>query len=1082
MTLRVGRLERMWLPRVGGFVWTPDAFGIGKFLKLRDGRAVVEIRRSVVVSESHEYDPTDLRHAYLPLQSRVYHQRNGNWYLGRVLDRYVDSSNTSYLVKFPGFQPIELAEDELAVRCLMPLQEPAVVLASWALEAQFLADHRDVALAALADARRLSRSLGGLLSASVELLPHQIEVVRRVTEDPIQRYLLADEVGMGKTIEACALICQTLLDKPDATVVVALPEALFMQWRDELRNRFGITEDDERVRLIAFATLTTHKLPECDLLVVDEAHHLVGRASGLHTPEFERLANLAAASPKLLLLSATPVLADDNATLALLHLLDPHAYPLSDLESLRNRLRLRQEFGRVLLGLDPEAPGFLLQDVLADFAALAPDDVVGRGLVAEAEEAIASGEPDAIPRPVHALRDHITETYRLNQRLLRTRRRDVEGWEIPQRVAVMSSETDPDPSTRDAWEVLEDWRAQALSVLAHARSDDSFRDLERGCSDLFATRVEALGAGVRTFLAAMEGGAAGELALDRRIDADGALRSRAARIRAALNAGGRAAASAGLLHRALREAEAEHANATRLVAFSSDTALVEAIPPALSRLRGFGVDHLVTSRMSREEVETALKSFWSAPAPAVLICDRSGEEGLNLQACQGIVHLDVPLDPLRVEQRIGRLDRIGRASGTIRHWVQAPSVDPDSPWQQWLELLRAGFSLFDRTIADVQFVLDDVLAEAKLDLLYQRLGEPAARARVSTALSEERRRLDEQFALDRLEMGASDAGQLFERLTEAETADRKFAKAMSGWWEKVLRLDRYVPDDSSGDRFVLRWRNSTLAPREPWEQEVAATLDVPLTYERSVALEHPGTRLVRSGNPLVEVLPRFLRYDDRGTAFATWRTDPRLPDSVVGEWIGFRLTYAIELDADRIAAALGEVSGVSLGAVRRRADLLFAPWVETVFVDSLLNPVTDPDLIKILKRPYQKAGPFPGAGDTNLADARSALGDVLDARRFTELCMAVKGRRFELIESRAEYQERLAEARSRARTQLAVRAERLERRADAQRREFGREDMTWRAETLVIQAITEALDGQLARLDSVGLIVASRQPPAAGKQ
>ena len=107
MTLRVGRLDRMWLPRVGGFVWTPDEFGIGKFLELRDGRAMVEIRRSVVVSESHEYAPTDLRHAYLPLQSRVYHQRHGSWYLGRVLDRYVDSSNTSYLVKFPGFQPIE---------------------------------------------------------------------------------------------------------------------------------------------------------------------------------------------------------------------------------------------------------------------------------------------------------------------------------------------------------------------------------------------------------------------------------------------------------------------------------------------------------------------------------------------------------------------------------------------------------------------------------------------------------------------------------------------------------------------------------------------------------------------------------------------------------------------------------------------------------------------------------------------------------------------------------------------------------------------------------------------------------------
>ena len=280
----------------------------------------------------------------------MYHERNGNWYLGRVLDRYVDGTSTSYLVKFPGYQPIELAEVDLSVRCLTPVQEPAEVLASWALEAQFLADHRDSALSALSDARRLSRSLGGLLSAAVELLPHQIEVVRRVTEDPIQRYLLADEVGMGKTIEACAIVCQTLLDKPDGRVVIAVPDALFTQWSDELRTRFGIAQDDDRVRLTGFDLLMTDSPPPCDLLVVDEAHHLVGRASRLETPEFRRLAEVAASAPRLLLLSATPVLADDNATLALLHLLDPYAFPLSDLESLRDRLRLRQQYGRVLFG------------------------------------------------------------------------------------------------------------------------------------------------------------------------------------------------------------------------------------------------------------------------------------------------------------------------------------------------------------------------------------------------------------------------------------------------------------------------------------------------------------------------------------------------------------------------------------------------------------------------------------------------------------------------------------------------------------------------------------------------------------
>ena len=715
--------------------------------------------------------------------------------------------------------------------------------------------------------------------------------------------------------------------------------------------------------------------------------------------------------------------------------------------------------------------------MLADFAALSTDDTVAAALRASADEAISSGDTEAIRRAVHALRDHITETYRLNQRLLRTRRRDVEGWEIPQRSAVLSCDVDADGRVVDAWELLEDWRAQAISRLASMQQHDRDADFERRCSVMFASLVEALGAGVDPFLKALLDAPRADPELDRRVDSDGGLKDRARRVAEGGDPVARARGSARMIDQALRELETEHGSGARVVAFSSDPSLVDAIPTELSRLRGFGVVHPATRRMSPDEIQTSINRFWSATAPAVLLCDRAGEEGLNLQGCHGIVHLDLPLDPLRIEQRIGRLDRIGRASGAIRQWIQLPSIEPASPWQQWLELLKVGFSLFDRTIADVQFVLDGILDEALRDLLRMRLGEADAGHRLATALSEERRRLDEQFALDRLEMGESDAHHLFERLTEAEAADRKFAKAMSGWWEKVLRLDRYVPDDSAGDRFVLRWRDSTLAPREPWEDEIERALDVPLTYDRRVALDHAGTRLVRSGNPLVEVLPRFLRYDDRGTAFATWRTDPRLPDSVQGEWVGFRLTYAVELDADALVSALSDVPGVSLGGVRRRADLLFAPWVETVFVDSSLELVTDPDLVKVLKRPYQTAGPYPGAGDTNLADARSALSGVLEPRHFAELCAAIKGRRFELVEGRPEYQERLAEARLRARTELSVRAERLERRAAAQRREFGAGDMTSGAETAVIQAITEALAGQLARLDSVGLMILSRMRP-----
>jgi ATP-dependent helicase HepA len=633
-----------------------------------------------------------------------------------------------------------------------------------------------------------------------------------------------------------------------------------------------------------------------------------------------------------------------------------------------------------------------------------------------------------------------------------------------------------DSSVRDAWDVLDDWRDLAASALAVMRESgqESSAAAERVIAAQYAQFVEALGISVDAFAALLSAPTSRTVEVEAGFQNTAPLRARAAQVASMVATGAKARATAGLIDQALRELEKAHGRDARLVAFSSDRGLVSSVPAELARLRGFGAAFLVTSAMSPTEVQASVAHYWAAPAPAVLICDRAGEEGLNLQRCHGIVHVDLPLDPLRVEQRIGRLDRIGRVSGEIHHWVQSPSTDEASPWQQWLRLLQDGFGVFEGTIADVQFVLDAILEGARLDLLNGRLGTPAVRQRIADGLADERRRLDEQFALDQLEIGEADAGLLFDRLRDAESTDRKFAKAMSGWWERVLRLERFTPDDSSGDPFVLRWRDSTLAPREPWQQEVEEALDVPLTYERKIALEHPGVRLVRSGNALVETLPKFLRYDDRGTAFATWRTEPRLPEEFGAEWLGFRLTYAVELDADAIVAELGETARVSLGGVRRRADLIFAPWVETVFVGASLEPVVDPTLLKILKRPYQREGPYPGAGDVNLADSRPALADVLDPRRFVELCSAIKGRRQQLVEDRGEYKVRVADAQLRARTELTARAERLERRAWAQRREFGETDGTASTEAAISRAITAALDRPLARLDSVGLMVVAR--------
>ena len=167
--------------------------------------------------------------------------------------------------------------------------------------------------------------LTALASSAVELLEHQVAIVRRILADPIERYLLADEVGLGKTIEAGILIRQHVIDLPDtARVLVIVPEHLVSQWEDELESKMFLGSEDG-VDVVPETALLESRLNSANptLLVVDEAHRPALRAFSSDPGErraYNQLRLLATRAPRLLLLSGTPVLHQEDGFLAMLHL------------------------------------------------------------------------------------------------------------------------------------------------------------------------------------------------------------------------------------------------------------------------------------------------------------------------------------------------------------------------------------------------------------------------------------------------------------------------------------------------------------------------------------------------------------------------------------------------------------------------------------------------------------------------------------------------------------------------------------------------------------------------------------------
>lgn len=194
----------------------------------------------------------------------------------------------------------------------------------------------------------------GFLGGRVDLLPHQLSIVREVSSRLEPRVLLADEVGLGKTIEACLILNRLHLTGRADRVLILVPEPLVHQWFVELFRRFHYRFalfDEERCRAIPegnpfleeqlvicaqeFFLDHPERIPEVmeagwDLLIVDEAHHLEWSPDEA-SEGYELVQALAAETPSVLLLTATPQQLGVEGHFARLQLLDPHRY--NDLEA-----------------------------------------------------------------------------------------------------------------------------------------------------------------------------------------------------------------------------------------------------------------------------------------------------------------------------------------------------------------------------------------------------------------------------------------------------------------------------------------------------------------------------------------------------------------------------------------------------------------------------------------------------------------------------------------------------------------------------------------------------------------------------
>ena len=482
----------------------------------------------------------------------------------------------------------------------------------------------------------------------VETFWYQVETVRKVLKQFRGRVLLADEVGLGKTIEAGMVLKEYLLRGMVDSVLVLTPASLVGQWREELETKLDIEcatthdalirRDPERFwkqkRLIASLALARRSEHAArivgrsfDMVIVDEAHHLRDRNS--------RSYKLVDALNKrfLLLLSATPV--------------------QNDLIELYNVLTLLK-------------PGIF--KTLKEFRAVH----------------VTPGKPHVAANP-ERLRELMRGAMVRNTRA-------VVALKLPRRHA-MTVRVDGCAGEREAYQQL----AQAARRLA-----------SEGVNRLALQHL--LGAAGSSPAAAA---AAVRRLADRHADAGWhALAQRFASI----GAGGKEAALMDLLRRNPGEKKLVFVHYRETLEHLADLLAREGF--AFARFEG---------ALSGPAKDAAIADF--RERVPVLLCTESGGEGRNIQFCNTLINFDVPWNPMAIEQRIGRIDRIGQQREVyVFNLVTRSTLE-----EEILHLLDEKIAMFELVVGEVEAILggldeDRDFAELMLDAWLHTTEESRAEA------------------------------------------------------------------------------------------------------------------------------------------------------------------------------------------------------------------------------------------------------------------------------------------------------------------------------------------------------------------
>lgn len=498
-----------------------------------------------------------------------------------------------------------------------------------------------------------------IAGCKIYLKTHQLRTIMRCLQDGICRNMIADEVGMGKTIEALAVLRVFLKDNHNAKILIIVPDALVDQWRTELAYKFKILEGKDvngnDICLGGMSQISSY-LYDYDFVIADEVHKYLQDDINYRT-----LLSLSKRTKNILMLSATPVQRRKDEYKKLLQLIQPSEYTAMSDEKFEELLELQVDVVRRVHEALEDLDSYLeeiedsdnehtedteeaFDDVIDSLKKI--NKLINDDTFKEMYQKINYEAEDFGVEQIQGSLAYVCENYQFEKSIIRNRRGDEEDYNVRELAEIpYDMQTDFNNTEYNIYKELAGW------IETQSSDYDTFVLKYKHIVAAFFSSAAAFEASIShatvdipdEILQMARRWKEEELAnckkIDEYMDDPTDYLSRINNIVDYID---------------------QEAYGKKVLVFTDFDETFEVYKNLL--VSYFGKEHCAffSKGLETDERELGAYRFETDEDCWILLSDESGGEGRNFQNADVLVHIDIPWSANDLEQRIGRLDRIGR--------------------------------------------------------------------------------------------------------------------------------------------------------------------------------------------------------------------------------------------------------------------------------------------------------------------------------------------------------------------------------------------------------------------------------------